>query len=192
MKPVALVLAGGQSARMGGPKLLLEHGGETLLARAIRVAGAACERVLVVVGAYAEIYRPVAVALGAEVVENPGWEEGLASSLRTGLAAAGDAPRVLVILADQPFVPAPHLWALLDEAETRDAELVFSRYPGGELGAPAVIGKALFGRVMELAGDRGAKALQRYAERVAEVALADARDVDTPEEAEERLERGAG
>jgi molybdenum cofactor cytidylyltransferase len=188
---VALVLAGGGSRRMGGPKLLLEHRGESLLARAIRVAAQACARVLVVVGAYADAYRPVVELVGATVVENSDWEEGLASSLRAGVVAAGQIERVLVVLADQPFVPAAHLQALLDEAERRDAELVFSHYPGGELGAPAVIGEALFARVMALEGDRGAKGLQRYADRVSEVALEDARDVDTPAEAEERLDEGA-
>jgi molybdenum cofactor cytidylyltransferase len=121
-------------------------------------------------------------------VPNPAWEEGLASSLRAGVTAAGDAPRVLVTLADQPFVPVEHLHALLDEAERSHADLVFSRYPDDGLGAPAVIAAALFERVMALEGDRGAKGLQRYAERVAEVALTDARDVDTPAEAAERLE----
>jgi molybdenum cofactor cytidylyltransferase len=182
-RTAALVLAGGASRRMGGAKLRLEHRGETLLARAVVTAQRVCGRVLVVVGAYAEAYRAEALRLGAEVVDNPDWAEGLASSLRAGVRAAGQVERVLVVLADQPFVTATHLKTLLETADTTEAELVFSRYPGGGLGAPTVITKSLFAQVRSLQGDRGAKALVRGAATTGEVPLADPRDVDTPEEA---------
>lgn len=189
----ALVLAGGASVRMGAAKLLLEHEGTNLLARAVASARRVCARVVVVVGAHAEAYRPVAAGAGAEVVENPDWTEGLAASLRAGVAAvtaASGADRnegVLVLLADQPFVTAGHLRRLLESSP--GAELVFSRYPDGTRGAPAFVHRRLFSRVAELAGDRGARALTRFAAVVAEVELDDPRDIDTPEEAARWLDQ---
>src|SRR5437868_14169899 len=86
-QPVGLiVLAAGASSRMGTPKQLLRYDGETLLRRAVRVAlGARCRPAVVVLGAQAEALRGEVV--GAQVVINEEWAEGMASSLRCGLRA---------------------------------------------------------------------------------------------------------
>lgn len=174
---------------MGEPKLLLEYRGKSLLARVIGTARTVCERVVVVVGAYAELYRPEAERAGAEAVDNPTWDEGLASSLRAGIERVmGSTEWVLVLLADQPFVQSRHLRTLLATADTTGAELVFSRYPDGTLGVPAVVHRRLFPEVAALKGERGARALIPLATGVAEVTLPDARDIDTPEEAKRWLD----
>jgi molybdenum cofactor cytidylyltransferase len=182
-KATALILAGGESKRMGFPKLLLEYQGQNLLAHAIRKARTVSERTLVVVGAYPDLYKPLAEQGGATVLENPNWSEGLASSLRLGVAALKDtAQAALVILPDQPFVAAEHLQKLLDTWQRTGAALVFSRY-AGVVGAPCVIDKSCFARVATLKGDKGARALLNTNATSAEVELTDFADVDTPEEA---------
>ncbi len=189
----AVVLAGGESRRMGRPKLLLKLGETTLLTRAVRVARAAADEVVVVVGAYAAAYAAEAEAAGARVVANPGWREGLAASLRAGILALGpEVEAALVVLPDQPRVTGEHLRALVEAHRRTGAPLVFSRYEG-TLGAPALVHRALFPEVLRLEGDRGMRAFVGRGYPLAEVPMDANPDVDTPLDAERlglRLEEG--
>jgi len=84
----AVILAAGGSSRMGRPKPLLEIGGRPLVACAAEAAlAAAVWPVVVVLGAHAEKIRPALARLPVLPIENPAWSEGMASSLRAGLAA---------------------------------------------------------------------------------------------------------
>jgi nicotine blue oxidoreductase len=105
---VAVVLAAGSGARIGGPKALLRVGGETFLSRAARlVARPGVAGVLAVLGheatrVAAEGEAPADVAL----VRNPRPEDGMLSSLLRGLDAAEElsADAVLVHPVDHPLV----------------------------------------------------------------------------------------
>jgi molybdenum cofactor cytidylyltransferase len=179
---VSLILAGGESKRMGFPKLTLEYQGHTLLAHAIHKATAVTDKVFVIVGAYSDHYRPLAEQAGATVLENPGWAEGLASSLRVGVAALDTSvTAALVVLPDQPFVSEQHLQTLLMTWQNTKAALVFSRYQN-ILGAPCVLDKSVFASVPTLQGDKGARALVNSDTATAEVILNEFVDIDTPEE----------
>ncbi len=183
-----MVLAAGESRRMGFAKLLLRHRGKSLLARAVATAAQICDAVWVVVGAYPRRYGTEAEAAGAEVVVNPDWEEGLASSLRRGVEALpAEYGVAFILLADQPFVEKRHLQTLLERRRTDGCDLVLSRYEG-VLGAPALVDRPLFPQIMTLRGDRGARALTRVASSVGEVPLRTPQDVDSPEDAEVWLE----
>jgi molybdenum cofactor cytidylyltransferase len=187
---VFLILAGGESRRMGLPKLMLVYKDKSLLAHAIAKAKAVTPKGLVVVGAYAEDYQAEAEKEGAKVIRNPEWAEGLASSLRVGIASLSkNVEAALIILPDQLFVPPQHLQTLVETWHNTKAELVFSRYEG-IVGAPCVIARSLFGKVQTLRGDKGAKALVRDGVTVAEVELEHFQDIDTPEDAR-RLEEKA-
>jgi molybdenum cofactor cytidylyltransferase len=180
----AIVLAGGESKRMGFPKLTLFYQGSSLLQHAISKARSVADETWVVVGKYQDLYTPEAERAGAKVIENLAWSEGLASSLRVGIQAL--EPKVdaaLIVLPDQPFVPVEHLQTLVNTWQEARVELVFSRYQS-ILGAPCVISRSLFAEVLTLRGDKGAKALIREGVRVAEVLLEQSEDIDTPEEAE--------
>src|SRR5687768_645098 len=100
--PAGLLLAAGAGRRLGGPKALLEVGGERLVDRGVRtLRDGGCAPVLVVTGA-----APVEV-IGAVVVPNPDWRDGMGASLRAGLAALPPGcPAVVVALVDQPGVTA--------------------------------------------------------------------------------------
>ncbi len=183
----ALIPAGGKSRRMGFAKLLLEVKGRSLLANAVEAAASTSELVLVVVGAYADVYAPVAEAAGAEVVLNPDWKEGLASSLRAGISALPvEVEAALIVLPDQPFVDAAHLATLVRVFRDRKHSLVLSRYCG-ILGAPGVVGRELFPQVLKLTGESGAKTLLGSVSSVGEVILEKPFDVDTVEQAERLL-----
>jgi molybdenum cofactor cytidylyltransferase len=179
----AVILAAGGSTRLGRPKQLLELGGEPLVRRAARIATeAGCHPVLVVVGGHGEA---VTRALGEpfQAVSNPDWSTGVASSIRRGLAALcarrPDAGGALITSCDQPLVEARHLAALC-AALVPGRLIAASRY-AGTLGVPALFARAVFGELLALTGDRGAKrVIALDPGRVAALDLPEAgRDVDT-------------
>jgi molybdenum cofactor cytidylyltransferase len=183
----ALVLAAGRGSRFGGdaPKPLARLGRRSLLGHAVAAASASGLRpVLVVVG-----YRgdEVAAAAGtlAEIVENPDWEQGMATSLRAGLAALLPDPSVsavAVALADQPRVGA-EAYRRLVAAHRGGAELAVATYDG-ERGHPVLIGRSHWDEVMKLTGDEGARSLlaRHPVEMVACDDTGQAADVDTPDD----------
>jgi molybdenum cofactor cytidylyltransferase len=187
LRVTAVVLAAGASrrttARGAPPKQLLDWEGEPLVRRAVRAALASrCAAVHVVVGARAPQVRAALAGLGAEVVGCADWEEGMAASIRAGVASAARSgcDAVLLALADQPRVEPAHLDALVARLEA-GASVAASAY-AGTLGAPAAFARAHFGELLALRGDRGAKALlERHRAAVAAVPCdAAAFDVDEP------------
>ncbi len=180
----AVILAAGASSRLGEPKQLAMLGGERLLERAVRVAVAAgCAPVIVVLGAHAARIATECALEGATVAVNEDWAEGLASSIRGGVAAvareSGDGlGGVILMTCDQPAVTAEHL-ALLVAGEQDVA--VASAYSGRN-GVPAFFPVRTFSELMGLRGEEGARRLLGSA---AAIALTGGEvDVDTPVELE--------
>jgi CTP:molybdopterin cytidylyltransferase MocA len=170
----AVVLAAGESTRLGEPKQLAVVGGERLLERAVRVAREAeCAPVVVVLGASMEEIRAACSLRDARVVVNEAWREGMGSSVRAGVSAVGDAEGVVVMTCDQPAVSAEHLRALM-----ATGEVTASGY-AGRRGVPAYFPAKMFGALLELKGDAGARELLCDA-RVVELAGGEL-DVDTAE-----------
>ena len=150
----AVVLAAGGSARLGESKQLVMVGGETLVDRAVRAAReAGCEPVVVVLGAEAERIRERCNLTGSVVVVNEAWEEGMASSIRVGVDAAGGADGVLLMTCDQPAVTAVHLLAVMAAGE-----VTASAY-AGRRGVPAYFPASSFPALLALRGDVGAREL---------------------------------
>jgi len=104
MAIAALLLAGGESSRMGTPKPLLEWGGYTLIEYQLtQLKGPPVDRLVVVLGHRADEVRPYVQRAGAQAVVNELYAEGRASSVRVGAAALGnDTEAVLVLNVDQP------------------------------------------------------------------------------------------
>jgi len=179
-----IILAGGESRRMGFPKLSLELKGRTLLEHAVLKAQSVTDSVIVVVGAYPDIYGPIAKSVGAQVISNPDWKEGLGSTLKVGVRAlSDDYTAVLALLADQPFVTQTHLHELIKKQKESQADLVFSSYDGVK-GPPVFINKTLIPAAKVLKGSCGAKALIQPDSNVETIALEQYFDIDTPEDAE--------
>jgi CTP:molybdopterin cytidylyltransferase MocA len=178
----AVVLAGGASTRLGEPKQLIRIAGETLIDRAIRTAReAGCAPVVVVLGAASEAIREQCELSDAVVVLNDTWEEGMASSIRVGMAAVHGAEGVVLMTCDQPAVTADHLRKL-----AATGEVMASAY-AGRRGVPAYFPASSFPALMQLTGDAGARELLRHA---ATVELAGGElDVDTVADRNEVLQR---
>lgn len=114
MKSAGLILAAGESRRMGFPKALLEYRGETFLARLARLFSERCDPVVVVLGARAGEVRDAMPAHGVRCVVNANWADGQTSSFLRGLGEIpADVSGVLFTLADHPAVAPETLDALL-------------------------------------------------------------------------------
>ncbi|MDG9719693.1 nucleotidyltransferase family protein [Streptomyces sp. DH24] len=181
-----LLLAAGGGRRLGGrPKALLEHHGRPLVEHAVDVLRAAgCTRVHVVLGAAADAVRERAELDGCVLVDNPGWEAGMGSSLRAGLASlAGTGARAaLVFLVDQPGI-GPEAVARVYAGYRDETSLVSAAYAGVR-GHPVLLGADHWAGIAASAtGDRGARAyLARHEEAITLVECGDvaqAYDIDT-------------
>ena len=159
MRVVAVVLAAGASTRLGHPKQDHIYEGETLLARATRIAREAADEVIVI-----------------ERASNPDADEGIASSIRLGVERAGRDARILFTLCDQPLVTADHLRALI----ANDAPIVASGY-AGIAGVPAIFAPRFADELLALRGDRGARSIiERHHDEVHVIPFEDAAfDIDT-------------
>jgi CTP:molybdopterin cytidylyltransferase MocA len=142
MRVAGLLLAAGAGRRFGTPKALVSLHGKLFVDSAadlLRAAG--CDPVVVVLGAQASEVREKAVLDGVTVVDNPRWDTGMGSSLRTGLHAVGAADAVVVLPVDTPGVTVAALHRFLALAEPK--ALARATYHG-EVGHPVLIGSDHF------------------------------------------------
>jgi molybdenum cofactor cytidylyltransferase len=181
----SIVLAAGGSTRFGSPKQLVRVNGRPLMhtavSRAVEVTG---HSTLVVLGANASELAPLLRHSPATIVINREWTEGLASSIRAGVARLpGACTGVLLVLADQAAVTAEDLRRLAGTWRRQPDYMVAAQY-GATLGAPAIFPSASFRDLAQLSGDRGANVLfRRNPDRVVRVPMDSASlDIDTPED----------
>lgn len=187
----ALVLAAGNSSRLGRPKQLLIFQHETLLHRAVRTALAAgCAPVIVVTGALTTELHQAVADLPCQAVPNPGWAAGMGASIRAGLAGLPAGSAVLVMSCDQPLITAEQLQQLLRQQQQTAAPAAAAAY-AGTFGIPAVFAPAAVADLRALRPKQGAKPLlASYGPALALVPIADAAfDVDTPAAYEALLAR---
>ena len=184
-----VVLAAGESRRMGRAKQLLPVAGEPMARRAVCTALASgAQQVVLVTGAYAEAVAATVADLAdadprLRIVHNAGWESGQAGSLQTGLAAVAPTIQAAVILpVDQPFVPAALLRRLV--AAWREGAPLAAAAVDGELrGVPALFDRSFWAALQAVQGDIGGRmVLRANLARVAHVAAPAAwlADIDTP------------
>jgi molybdenum cofactor cytidylyltransferase len=183
---VALVLAAGQSRRMGGPnKLLARFDGTALIRRVVEAAlGSRAKSVTVVTGHHADQVAAALAGLDVRLVHNPDYAEGLATSLKTGLAALPEgAAGALVMLADMPGVTSAVLDRLIDAFHERKGPAIILPTVDGKRGNPVLWSRDFFPELMTVTGDTGARhILARHEDAVTrvEVGRAAGLDVDTP------------
>ena len=182
----AVILAAGESSRMGTPKQLLVVDGQLLVLRAVEAAlASAAWPVVVVLGAHAEKIRPLLARHPVLIAENSAWAEGMAASIRVGVTTLQQFSRALdaalVALCDQPAFSADVIAQLVAAQRTTGRSIVAARYHGRH-GAPALFLQENFPALTALTGEEGARALLNgAASRVASVDLpALALDLDTP------------
>ncbi|HEY6942570.1 nucleotidyltransferase family protein [Dokdonella sp.] len=180
----AILLAAGASTRLGRAKQLIEIDGEPLLRRAARALLETSPRTLLVVLGHDALALESCIAdLPLQRVVARDHAEGLAASLRAGIAALPDCDGALVALTDQPALDGAHLRALCTAWRAAPTRACASEYAGVR-GVPALLPRAWFDDLVRLRGDVGARALLRArASDVVAVAAPDlALDLDTPDD----------
>jgi len=184
----ALLLAAGQSRRMGGPnKLLAEVDGTPMVAHvARRLLASRARPIIAVLGNQAEAVDAALGKLPVERVRNPEFANGLSTSLKRGVVALPpDLDGALVCLGDMPLISGRHLDRLIAAFNPLEGRAIIVPIRGGKRGNPVLWSKRFFPEMAELAGDVGAKHLiGEHAELVAEVEMGDDAifvDIDTPE-----------
>jgi molybdenum cofactor cytidylyltransferase len=187
--PLALlVLAGGQSKRMGQNKLLLPVEGKTLLFRTVeRVLQAGAGPVLVVTGHEAPRTEFCLAQLAVRCVRNPHYERGLLSSLQAGLLALPDSIQAaMVVLADQVFIDSALIHALAQLSGAQPADVLIAPLFGSLRGHPVIIGRRFFTEVLQHTSEpeKGAHFLfKRHPKAVRLLTLPEgpgSQDLDTP------------
>jgi nicotine blue oxidoreductase len=179
MTVAGLLLAAGAGRRFGGPKALVELGGERLVDRGVRLLReGGCDPVVVVLGAAPDLVVP-----GALTVVAADWAEGMGASLRAGLAALAATPAqaCVVALVDQPRVGAEAVRRLTAAGPVEAAVATYDGAPRN----PVLLSRPVWAEVAAAAaGDTGARGwLRAHPDRVTTVpcdGTGSPADVDTP------------
>jgi molybdenum cofactor cytidylyltransferase len=176
-----VILAAGASTRFGSPKQLAMVGDRTMLERVIDVARAS--GLAPIVAVVPSGTRPPEDVMA---IVNDRAEEGLSRSLRLGIdALEADVASAVILLGDQPTVPAAWIAAL--RLQSLGERPVVAMRAEGRIGPPVLLRREAFGLVEEATGDEGlGPALSRRPELVAHIDVAaHAPDVDTREDLEQ-------
>jgi molybdenum cofactor cytidylyltransferase len=184
----AILLAAGESRRMGSPKALLHYQGQTFIERictAFLTAGV--DELIVVLGARAEeIGRALPSYPVLRSVVNPHYFQGQLSSLMVGIGALSPESEAAVVnLVDHPMVSTETIKAVIDSFRTAPLPIVIASYEG-KRGHPVLFSSQVYGEIFAAPLDQGAKVVVRKdPARVREIPLDDPgilADIDTPEE----------
>lgn len=180
-----VLLAAGDSSRLGHPKQLLSFKGRSLLQHSMDAGrGSDAQHMIVVLGSQAAMIESETGKVDAMVIINEDWQEGLSSSIRAGIQACQEAypdiESVILMVCDQPFVSSALLNNLIRTHHVSGKAIVASGY-ANTVGTPALFHKDLFPYLMELRGDAGAKkVIRNHEDKVAVVSFPKGTvDVDT-------------
>ena len=160
-----ILLAAGQSARLGKPKQLLNYKGKTLLAHSLQIAiETQLQPIVTVLGANLDTLKQSIEPTNTNIVINQEWSEGMASSIRCGieelLKIAPSRAGVIIMVCDQPYVTAKLLTDLVEKHEDSSKPIIASRY-NNNIGTPALFDKTIFALLLSLKGDSGAKKIMK-------------------------------
>jgi molybdenum cofactor cytidylyltransferase len=193
-----IILAAGNSTRMGAPKALLQTpDGQLFVSRIVRTwHGAGVHDVVVVTGRdHAAIAAAIArdgIAPPPLIVQNPDPSRGQLSSLLVGLDATAESQGVLMTLVDSPLATLATVSAVIDQWRRSRAPIVRPAI-GDTHGHPVLFDRAVFDELRRAPATVGAKAVVRAHEReIVNVQVSDEGcvvDFDTPLDYERYLKR---
>jgi molybdenum cofactor cytidylyltransferase len=192
-----LVLAAGESRRMGYPKPLLRYRGKTFLESILDAASAAgLEKCLIALAPDADNVLQAHQLLSGMVVRNEAPEAGPIGSIRAGIRAVLNHPveALLVWPVDHPHVSVSTVQALVARFYQTRAAIVVPVYRGRR-GHPVLFSRSVFEELLESSDSEGARAVVRKdPNRVTEVPVGDPailEGIDTPAQYEALLRRSA-
>lgn len=161
MRTRCIIMASGQSQRMGHNKLAIKLGGKTILAHAIEhVVNTGLSDIVIVYGKYeidAELPRQLTSKFTA--IYNEEYEEGMSSSIQAGLQGF-DGDAILIVLGDMPFVSTATMELLLARAQSSSKGILLPCI-SGKRGNPVLLKSNYFEQLRRNRGDKGAREIIR-------------------------------
>jgi molybdenum cofactor cytidylyltransferase len=182
-----ILLAAGESRRMGFPKPLLRLNGETFLSHVAGSMLLAVERLIIVVGAHRDaVVAAVPADERISIIENPDYRLGQLSSIRTGLrAVSATADAVIVHLVDHPAVLSQTFIRFVEQYEKSRKPILVARHSSRN-GHPVLFDRSVFAELEQAPIEVGARAVVKAnADRVIYVDVDDPGvllDLDTPDD----------
>lgn len=182
-----LILAAGESSRMGSDKALLMYRGRTFLETIIStLREARVRRVVAVLGHNAEVIQKSIDLSSVEVVVNQDYHRGQTSSLQAGLCllAENEPDCVIMCLVDHPVISVDTIIKLIHSFISLGKPVVVPQMQGKH-GHPVLVGRELFGQIRALGQGQGADTvIHKYRDQTEFVEVNDRGillDVDEPE-----------
>lgn len=160
-----LIVAAGESKRLGTPKQILQFEGQSLLNRLVSiVTDAVAYPITIVLGAEAAAIQAQLPDDSLHVVINEEWKEGMGSSIRVGLKQMidtdPDMDGVMILVCDQPFIKSESIQSLIQMQQSTGLPMAACFYEG-IVGTPALFHQSMFSDLLKLAGDTGAKKIMK-------------------------------
>ena len=166
-----IILAAGESKRMGKPKQLMPLGRTTILEQTVEnCLNSKVNEVIVVLGHRAEEAKRLIAARLVKLAINPNYQQGMSTSIIAGLNMVDSRARaVMIALGDQPFIDSQTLNRLIDEFYHHDKGIAIPVYRGRR-GHPVIFAVRYKGELFRLKGDIGGREIiDRYPNDVLEV-----------------------
>lgn len=183
-----IILAAGNSSRLGEPKQLLQFQGKSLIRHITGAAlGAVGNNVIVVTGSNSHLLEQELEEFPCKLAFNANWQEGMSGSIKTGIQALQwhfpDIKGAILAVSDQPFVSPETFNALIHTHRATAKGIIASKY-SESLGTPAFFAASYFPALLELTGAEGAKKLfKRYSDDVSTHSFPQGSiDIDTQED----------
>ena len=193
MNIVGVILAAGESSRMGAAKQMLPFKGKTILQWVIGNAiASSLQKVIVVLGHQADLILPLIAGEDVTVICNTDYKSGQSTSIKAGMKALPEGTdSVLFMLGDQPLVTPDTINNILYACQNSENPIVMPVFDG-KRGNPVLFRRETFSRLESLVGDCGARALfGEYAEKVLQVQVDDPHilfDLDTKDDYQHLLQ----
>ena len=187
----AVILAAGESRRMGAQnKLLLQIGSEVLIRKFVEsVCASAADAVLVVLGHEAEKIKAVLQDLTVSFVNNTCFEEGMTTSIQSGVKAAStESTGLMICLADLPFAETSDFNRLIQaftDFRRTESSLIIVPVFQGQRGNPVLFSAEFRDKILTHKGEGCREIVRQYPQSVREVCMENdnlLRDIDTPED----------
>jgi molybdenum cofactor cytidylyltransferase len=176
-----VVLAAGESARLGQPKQNVVYQNKTLLEHSIHTASLVSENIYVVLGAHLDTIIKTNWPKNIHILTNNSWATGMASSIRLATEHLQAAEAIVFMVCDQVFVNEDILRKLLNTYLQSTKKIIACLYTHGQ-GVPMLVARQLFDELLALEGQKGARILlNKYPSEVAWVPFSEGHiDIDNP------------
>ena len=187
----AIILAAGESRRMGVQnKLLLQIDSEVLIRKFVKsVSNSLVDAVLVVVGFEAEKIKAVLHDQAVKFVDNPSYEEGMTTSIQSGVkASSNESTGLMICLADMPFAETYDLNLLIqafNDYRRTESSLIIVPVFQGKRGNPVLFSEVFREQILTHKGEGCREIVRQFPHYVKEVSMENdnlLRDIDTPED----------